>query len=375
MYISSYMMILFVCYASLFSQGVAAEEPTISDVLIALEDSKPSFFDVYLVPIIPSVISAILFWYIFDYRSKKRDYDHARIKAYREMVNVASSVFSLLDLMCAHKKNSTSFFQDYIMSGHMGVKDYKKLLSVKVINKDYLYLVIPFQLVMVFGHEILKRRNRVLLSVEKLNFYYEYLSVEERVLFDSLLEALKYLENLDYFIDKNPISNGFAPVDNSMAMYAGTANNLNKLLIDIYRRINSIKPEKSATWSEVCRHFYSGNYRECIYCIERYEANVSSWDGFLSIFYVRSLYKLGWVERLDREVLRLCEKYNKNILGYRRAFLDMDEIYLRRILSEKVNSASLESLVKTLQSEADQKKSFLSECETVRNYLDQGGCS
>lgn len=371
MYISSYMMILFVCYALLFSQGVAAEEPTISDVLIALEDSKPSFFDVYLVPIIPSVISAILFWYIFDYRRKKRDYDHARIKAYREMVNVASSVLMFLDLMCAHRKNSPSFFQGDIRAGNMNVDDYKTLLSVKVINEKYLYKNILYQAHMVFGNELLERRNRVLLSVEKLNFYYDYLSVEERDIFDSVLEAIKYLENLDYFIDRNPVTNGLAPVDNSMAMYAGTADELNKLLIDIYRNINRIKPQINAISSELGGYFYSGNYRECIYSIDRYRANLSEDKDFLSTIYIRSLYKMGWEDQLEKEISALCNKHGENIIGHRNVFLDMGEDDIRSFLYRNLSIDCTEKLLKILRNENDQKKAFLSECNRIRQYIDQ----
>ncbi len=174
-----------------------------------------------LLPILLSVVAAIVFWLAFSYVPEKKRCNKLRPIVELALFDTYKQLFYLFDLVMRHRSHSPSFFQSKIRAGNLSENDIKLGLQNKCLNESYLYDPNVKDALLVVGEEILDRTLDIDELANKVLSFHTYATAEELVLLEKIREKIRVYDFGERHI-KRPCGstiNGkmFRPVDPSIS--------------------------------------------------------------------------------------------------------------------------------------------------------------
>ena len=330
-----------------------------------------------LLPIILSVIAAIIFWLVFSYLPERK-----RSKKLRPIVELAlfeayKQLFSLFDLVMSHASHSPSFFQSEIRAGNLSEDDIRLGLQNKCLNKSYLYDPHVKDSLLVVGEKILDLTLNIDDLANRVLSFHTYATAEELVLFEKIREKIRVYHFGKRHIEKSceTIIDGrvLRPLDPSISYRSHNFFELYELFCHLQKLVLNHSPldRERFIW-KMQWLYYSGQYRLCVKLIKnqgnRFKKDSTLYRNYLALSErergrMKTFYKI--IEGTYKS-----RPYGGGLVYSRGTFKELlGDNKLIEVLAQFHSSEEISALKKSVNKDREHKKAFENANQELSKYF------
>jgi len=330
-----------------------------------------------LLPILLSVVAAIVFWLVFSYLP-----EHKRRKKLRPIVELAlfdayKQLFTLFDLVMRHSANSPSFFQPKIRAGNLSEDDIQLGLQNKCLNESYLYDPRVKDALLVVGEEILDRTLNVDELANKVLSFHTYATAEELVLLEKIREKIRVYHFGERHIKKpcGATINGqvLRPVDPSISYRRRNFCELYELFCQLQKLVLNHSPlDRDRFIYKMQWLYYSGQYHLCVKLIQsegdRFEKDSTLYRNYLALSErgrgrMKAFYKII-------EDTYTSRPYGGSLVSSRSTFKELlGDNKLIEILAQFHSSDEIAALRESVKQDKKHKEAFVNANQVLAKYF------
>lgn len=330
-----------------------------------------------LLPIILSVVAAVIFWLVFSYWPDKN-----RRKKLRPIVDLAlfdayKQLFSLFDLVMRHSANSPSFFQSKIRAGNLSEKDIKFGLQNKCLNESYLYDPCVKDALLVVGEEILDRTLNIDELVNRVLSFHTYATAEELVLLEKIREKIRVYHFGERHIKQScEISiNGqvLRPVDPSISYRHLNFYELYEFFCQLQKLVLNHNPlDRDRFIYKVQWLYYSGQYSLCVRLIKsnsaRFKNDSTLYKNYLALS-ERGRGRMKVFYKIIEDTYK-SRPYSGSLVSSRGTFKELlDDNKLIQVLAQFHSSDEISALKESIKRDSECKERFESTNHELAKYF------
>jgi len=330
-----------------------------------------------LLPILLSIIAAVVFWTVFSYLPERK-----RRKKLRPVVELAlfdayKQLFSLFDLIMRHSNNSPSFYQSEIRSGKLSEDAIALGLQNKCLNESYRYDPHVKDGLLVIGQEILDRSIELDELANKVLSFNTYATAEEILLLEEIREKIRIYHFGERHINRNceTTINGHVhrTVDPSISYRRRNFYEIYRLFGRLQTVVLDSKPiDRDRFIYKMQSLYYSGQYRLCIKLIRsegrRFENDSALYRNYWAlsergIGHTKSFYKIvegTYKSRLNNGSLVSSMGTFKGLLGDNK---------LMEILAQFHSSEDVSALRQSVEQGQKRKEAFEHTNRALKKYF------
>lgn len=330
-----------------------------------------------LLPVLLSVVAAIVFWLVFSYFPEQK-----RRKKLRPIVELAlfdtyKQLFSLFDLVMRHSSRSPSFFQSTIRSGKLSEDDIQLGLQNKCLNESYLYDPTVKDSLLVVGDEILDRTINIDELANKVLSFHTYATAEELVLLEKIREKIRVYHFGERHV-KTPCEvtiNGqvLRPADPSISYRRSNFYELYLLFCQLQKLVLNHKPlDRDRFIYKMQWLYYSGQYRSCVKLVKsqgaRFENDSALYRNYLALSErgrgrIKAFYKI--IEETYKS-----RPYSGSLVSSRSTFVDLlGDNKLIEILSQYHSLEEISALKESVKKDNEHKEVFKKSNYVLAEYF------
>lgn len=321
-------------------------------------------------PVLLSIIAGLIFWMIFqvlpDLRRKKK----LRPKIENDLHSVSTSIYHLVELAFLHCENPVSHFHKEVRSGKVDQKYIELALFNKA--KNHKHLVDQFSNNIVIGDLIYKSTTNIGLSIERIFFFNEQLSVEEILVLEDIYQEINRYDffNKDDQFGSTISGRLYTPVNPTLSEYSHFFYNMLKLAQRLDKIISSIKTNKlEILYIRQNLSYHLGDYKKSLKTIKIIEkkfpdqANRLQWLRFKNLYYTNKSRSLILLKELIRE--------SDSLIGYRGYLSDfLQDPQILDALKQNTTQENLIKLLVCLESEKLSKERLLNSNRMLMSSLE-----
>jgi len=310
-------------------------------------------------PVILSLVAGFIFWFIFqvlpDHRRKKK----LRPKIENDLHNVSTSIYHLVELAFLHSENTVSHFHTEIRNGKVTKEDIRLALFNKAINHKH--LVDQFRNNIVLGDLIYKSTTDIRLSIERIFFFNEQLSVEEILVLEDIYQEINRYDFFNKDEQFGTIIRGIflRPVDPTLSGYCHFFYNILQLAQRLDKIISSVKTNKlQILYIRYKLSYDQGDYKKSLKIIKfiekKYpdEANNLQWLRFMNLYHINKSEALVLLKNLIENT--------DSLISYRSYLSDfLEDSLVWDVLQKNISEENLSKIMKCLEQEKLSKEIFL----------------
>ncbi|MCK2113788.1 hypothetical protein [Pseudomonas juntendi] len=329
-----------------------------------------------LLPILLSIIAAVIFWWVFSYLPEQKRHKKLRPIIELTLFEVYKNLFSLFDLIMAPNLHSPSFFQSKIRSGHLSEDDIQLGLQNKCLNESYLYDPRSKDSLLVVGEEILERSINIDELCNKVLVFHTYATAEELILLESIREKIRAYHFSQRHI-KKPCAIAIAgqilrPIDPSLNYRSRNFYEIYELFLTLQNLVLNHHPlDRDRFINKVQWLYYSGQCHLCAKLIRsqgrRFERDRTLYQNYLALSErnkgnMKSFYKI--IEDTYK-----ARPYGGSLTFSRNTFKELlDDNKFLEILSRSHSADEISALKCAIIQDAEHKKSFETANQLLANY-------
>jgi hypothetical protein len=330
-----------------------------------------------LLPVLLSVMAAIVFWLVFSYLPEQQ-----RRKKLRPIVELAlfdayKQLFSLFDLAMRHSLNSPSFYQSQIRAGKLSEADIKLGLQNKCLNESYLYDPHVKDTLLIVGEEILDRTLTIDELANKVLSLHTYATAEEIVLIEKIREKIRVYHFGERHI-KRPCGstiNGWVlrPVDPSISYRCKNFFELYQLFCQLQKLVLNHRPlDRDRFIYKMQSLYYSGQYRSCSKLVRsegpRFEKDATLYRNYLALS-ERGRSRMKSFYRIIEETYK-TRPYGGALVSSRSTFKGLlGDNKLIEILAQFHSSDEISALKESTQKDKEYKEAFESANQALAKHF------
>lgn len=329
-------------------------KPNLINIGIKLSEFYQYFKEHLLLPIILSIIAAIIFWLVFNYLPRRRKHKKIRPKIefdiYQIHFELAYYFFGLYKISSFRSVAN----QHKINAGCLTKNEIELWLQDKCLNDTYKYDINRNKLISI-GGELNKIAIKYSVRLQKLLNFIDYLTIEEIL----LLQKIEYkLFTYDYETNaESTVGNKkYKPINPNLAYMSENIYELYQLYIDLRKKVlnfNFIDREinkyllPNFEIMKATDSYYRGEYQKCLRYLKRKKSEERNWLIFqcqMKLGKNANAYKI-LIERLNSSKLKLVSLRgylspfiieNEDIVNICREVRDEDELkYCLKIIKEE----------------------------------------
>lgn len=330
-----------------------------------------------LLPILLSIVAAIVFWLVFSYLPERK-----RRKKLRPIVELAlfdtyKQLFSLFDLIMRHSSNSPSFFQSEIRAGKLSEDDIALGLQNKCLNESYLYDPHVKNRLLVVGEEILDRTLELDELANKVLSFHTYATAEELILLEQIREKIRVYHFGERHINKpcGAIINGqiHHPVDPSISYRRRSFYEIYKLFCRLQTIALNQRPLNRNRF--ICKMqslYYSGQYRLCAKLIQsegsRFEKDSTLYRNYWALS-ERGKGRMKAFYKIIEDTYK-SRPYDGSLVSSRGTFKELlRDSKLMDILAQFHSSDEIDALKQSVQQDKKHKEAFGNANQALAKYF------
>lgn len=342
-----------------------------------------SWFDAWadesniLLPILLSIIAALVFWLVFSYLPEQK-----RRKKLRPIVDLAlfdayKQLFSMFDLIMRHSNNSPSFYQSEIRAGKLSKNDIALGLKNKCINESYRYDPHVRDGFLVIGQEILDRTLELDELANKVLSFHTYATAEELLLLEEIREKIRVYHFGERHRNKSceTIFNGqvLRPVDPSISYRQQNFYEIYLLFCKLQSLVLNKKPiDRDRFIYKMQSLYYSGQYHLCIKLIRseghRFEKDSTLYRSYWALS-ERGIGNMQEFYKIIEETYKL-RPYSGSLVSSRSTFKDLlGDNKLMEILAQFHSSEEISALRRSVQHDKKHKEAFVHTNQALEKYF------
>ena len=342
-----------------------------------------SWFDAWadesniLLPILLSIIAALVFWLVFSYLPEQK-----RRKKLRPIVDLAlfdayKQLFSMFDLIMRHSSNSPSFYQSEIRAGKLSKDAIALGLKNKCINESYRYDPHVRDGLLVIGQEILDRTLELDELANKVLSFHTYATAEELLLLEEIREKIRVYHFGERHINRSceTTFNGqvLRPVDPSISYRQQNFYEIYQLFCKLQTLVLNKKPiDRDRFIYKMQSLYYSGQYRLCIKLIRseghRFEKDSTLYRNYWALS-ERGIGNMKKFYKIIEETYKL-RPYSGSLVSSRDTFKDLlGDNKLIEILAQFHSSEEISALRQSVQHDQKHKEAFAHTNQALEKYF------
>lgn len=330
-----------------------------------------------LLPILLSVVAAIIFWLVFSYLPERK-----RRKKLRPIVELAlfdayKQLFSLFDLVMRHSSNSPSFFQSKIRAGNLSEDDIQLGLQNKCLNESYLYDPRVEEALLVVGEEILDRTLDIDELANKVLSFHTYATAEELVLLEKIREKIRVYHFGERHIEKScgTTINGqvLRPVDPSISYRHRNFYELYELFCHLQQLVLNHSPlDRDRFIYKMQWLYYSGQYRLCVKLIKtqgnRFRKYSTLYRNYLALS-ERGRGRMKAFYKIIEDTYK-SRPYGGSLVSSRSTFEELlGDNKLIEILAQFHSSEEISALRESVKQDRKHKEAFENANQVLAKYF------
>lgn len=330
-----------------------------------------------LLPILLSVVAAIIFWLVFSYLPERK-----RQKKLRPIVELAlfdayKKLFSLFDLVMRHSSHSPSFFQSKIRAGMLSEDDIQLGLQNKCLNESYLYDPRVKDALLVVGEEILARTLDIDELANKVLSFHTYATAEELVLFEKIREKIRVYHFGKRHIEKpcETTINGqvFRPIDPSISYRHRNFFELYELFCHLQKLVLNHSPlDRDRFIYKMQWLYYSGQYHLCVKLIqaqgERFKKDSMLYKNYLALS-ERGRGRMKAFYKIIEDTYK-SRPYGGSLVSSRSTFKELlGDNKLIEILAQSHSSHEISALRESVNQDRKLKEAFENANQVLAKYF------
>lgn len=319
-----------------------------------------------LLPILLSVVAAIVFWLAFSYLPEKKRCNKLRPIVELALFDTYKQIFYLFDLVMRHRSHSPSFFQSKIRAGNLSENDIKLGLQNKCLNESYLYDPNVKDALLVVGEEILDRTLDIDELANKVLCFHTYATAEELVLLEKIREKIRVYDFGERHI-KRPCGstiNGkmYRPVDPSISYRYKNFFELYQLFCQLQKLVLNHRPlDRDRFLYKMQSLYHSGQYKLCSKLIHsegsRFEKDSTLYRNYLALS-ERELGRMKSFYKIIEDTYK-SRPYGGALVSSRGFFQDLlCDNKLIEILAQFHSSAEISALIASVEQDQKHKDAF-----------------
>jgi hypothetical protein len=311
--------------------------------------SEVNWFQDVVIPILLSIIAAIIFWIAFSFLPEKKKATKVRVKVKVNFKSLESDLFFLFNEVLYFNGRHVHGNQQKIRSGLLTKEILEKYLSFKCISSQHLIDDFSKKTFSDISGVLTQKRDNAVSNIDELFKLINYLSGDEVV----NLERIKSLLNTYSF---NNNSSAWVPVNPNISYMT---NNLFDLY-GCYMILLNYNLDNDTSWDgsivKIQSHFYNSDWSKCISLIKKAKklhvdkASFLIWYEFLCYYHQND-------DRAESLFKAIVRTNNDNLVSMRSFFIDLinDERYME-IIRENYPEKEVERLYYVLNSENYEKE-------------------
>ncbi|EUB85289.1 hypothetical protein [Pseudomonas sp. GM30] len=330
-----------------------------------------------LLPILLSVIAAIIFWWVFSYQPEQKRRKKLRPIIELTLFETYKKLFSLFDLIMAHNLHSPSFFQAKIRSGNLSEDDIKLGLQNKCLNETYLYDLRTRDALLVVGEDILDRSMNIDELCNKVLVFHTYATAEELVLLESIREKIRIYHFSERHIKKDcEVNIGgqiLRPFDPSLSYRRRNFYEIYKLFSLLQALVlNHHELDRDRFIYKIQWLYYSGQYHLCAKFIRAHERSFERDLTLFRNYLALSERKKGNIKvfyKLIEDTFKTRPHGGGALISSRSTFKELlEDNKLFEILSQYYSADEISSLRHAVIQDSEDKERFESANQLLANY-------
>lgn len=330
-----------------------------------------------LLPILLSVVAAIVFWLVFSYLPERK-----RRKKLRPIVELAlfdayKKLFSLFDLVMRHSSHSPSFFQSKIRAGNLSEDDIQLGLQNKCLNESYLYDPRVKDALLVVGEEILDRTLDIDELATKVLSVHTYATAEELVLLEKIREKIRVYHfgkrNIEKHCGTKVNGQLLRPVDPSISYRHSNFFELYELFCHLQKLVLNHRPlDRERFIYKMQWLYHSGQYRLCVKLIQsqggRFKKDSTLYKNYLALSErrrgrMKAFYKI--IEDTYKS-----RPYGGSLVSSRSTLKELlGDKKLLEILAQSHSSEEISALRESAKQDSKNKEAFENENQVLAKYF------
>jgi len=330
-----------------------------------------------LLPILLSIVAAIVFWLVFSYLPERKRRKKLRPIVEHVLFDAYKQLFSLFDLIMRHSSSSPSLFQSEIRAGKLSEDNIALGLQNKCLNESYLCNPHMKDKLIVAGEEILDRAVALDELANKVLSFHTYATAEELVLLEQIREKIRVYDFGDRHIQK---SSGV--IINGQTHHAAdpSLSYRRKNFYEIYQLFCKLQPlvlDQSPLDRDRCIYkmqylYYSGQYRLCAKLVQseggRFEKDSTLYRNYLALSESGKGKKKAFY-RIIEETYK-SRPYGGSLVSSSGTFRELlGDNKLMEILAQFHSTEEIAALKKSLQQDKNYKEAFENSNQELAKYF------
>lgn len=330
-----------------------------------------------LLPILLSIIAALVFWAVFSYLPERK-----RRKKLRPIVELAlfdtyKQLFALFDLIMRHSNSSPSFYQSEIRAGRLSEDAIALGLQNKCLNESYRYDPHVKDGLLVIGQELLDRSLELDELANKVLNFHTYATAEELLLLEEIRENIRVYHFGERHINKSceTTFNGevHRPADPSISYRRRKLYEIYQLFCKLQILVLNRKPiDRDRFIYKMQSLHYSGQYRLCIKLVQseghRFENDSTLYRNYWALS-ERGCGNMKDFYKIIEETYK-SRPYSGSLVSSRGTFKDLlGDNKLMEILAQFHSSEEITALRQSVQHDQKHKEALEHTNQALANYF------
>lgn len=321
-------------------------------------------------PVLLSIIAGLIFWIIFQVLPDRRRKKKLRPKLENDLYNVSNSIYHLVELAFLHCENPVSHFQHDIRSGKVEKKDIELALFNKA--KNHKHLVNQFKNNIVIGDLIYKSTTNIRLSIERILFFNEQLSVEEILVLEDIYQEINRYDFFNKDDEFGSVISGrlYTPINPTLSVYSQFFFDMLKLVQRLDKIISSVKTNKlQILYIRYNLSYHLGDYKKSLKTIKIIEKNFPDqaknlqWLKFQNLYFINKSKSLLLLKELIKE--------SDNLISYRSYLSNfLKDPQIVDVLKHNTSEEKLTDLLACLERERLSREQLLNYNRMLMNSLE-----
>lgn len=336
-----------------------------------------------LLPILLSVIAAVIFWLIFSYIPEQKRRNKLRPIVKLSLFDAYKQLFSLFDLVMRHSLTSPSFFQSKIHAGKLSEDDIKLGLQNKCLNESYLYEPHLRDALLVAGEAILDLSLGIDELCNKVLIFHTHATSEELILLERIREKIRtyHFGERDVKKPSGVVISGkvFHPIDPSLSYQRSNLYELYKLFSQLQKLVLNHSPlDRDRLLSKIQHLYHSDQYDLCAKLIRSQKANFEKDATLLNNYLALSEHKKGKTNKFYKiiEDTYKSRPYGGSLASSRNTFKELlGDNKLIEILSQSHSLEEIDALRKSVELDAEHQAKFETANKLLETYYRQKSAS
>lgn len=321
-------------------------------------------------PLILSLISALIFWYIFSYYPINKRKEKLRPIIEYDLVCLNHSLFNIFNIVLGRNPH----FQEEVRSGKLKQKDFYIALQNKCLNEHDLYDQNVSKYYEIIGLELADSFKIAEDIINKILVYSEFAKPEELLILEQIRQKLKA-----YSINEKMVNSHKLSELNGQTIYPPISNlyYLNKNIYELYELFNNIQKivyknsylDRNALFLNLQHLYYSEQYKECKKFIKN---NLKKFDKekiFLSHYELMCDFMLNKINY--KKVEEVLKRNDYGGLVYCRGTIKViiEDKNIRKLIEQYYKNEDIEYCLNTIKKENEAKISYIKRNEEISEYM------